>query len=229
LAARYWVRYCRIAKCCRSSAGPSMLAYAIQRITPCAPGASGGASEALREPAARAFCLTDDGDLTCSDLTGVYVCWFDDMTRTQCCPVGRPLIDLACSGGQQKAGVIAESGKACNIYTRSQNVIEDCEESQSGRRLLSVVDMWDRDYSLTIIVVYAGSLRTNGARRWVRRSHTACLICQAVLLLQGCIRQSKPASHQPGSARLGAWSEALGMISSLRLSFNKGRRRGRSN
>jgi len=36
------------------------------------------------------------------------------------------------------------------------NVIEKCEES--GRRLLSVVDMWD--YFLTMAVVYAGSLRT---------------------------------------------------------------------
>lgn len=34
------------------------------------------------------------------------------------------------------------------------NVIEKCEES--GRRLLSVVDMWD--YFLTMAVVYAGSL-----------------------------------------------------------------------
>ena len=32
------------------------------------------------------------------------------------------------------------------------NVIEKCEES--GRRLLSVVDMWD--YFLTMAVVYAG-------------------------------------------------------------------------
>ena len=78
----------------------------------------------------------------------------DDMTSTQCCLVGSPLIDLACSGGQQKDGMIAESGKACSTCTRSQNVIEKCEES--GRRLLSVVDMWD--YFLTITVVYAGSL-----------------------------------------------------------------------
>lgn len=143
--------------------------------------------------------------------------------------MGGPLIALACSGGQQK--VRHDCGKWQSVqYLHSvANVIEDCEESQSGRRLLSVVDMWDRDYSLTIIVVYAGSLRTNGARRWVRRSHTACLICQAVLLLQGCIRQGQPASHQPGIARLGAWTAALGMISFLRLSINKGRRRGRSN
>lgn len=78
----------------------------------------------------------------------------DDMTRTQCCLVGRPLIALACSGEQQKDGMIAESGKACSTSTRSQNVIEKCEES--GRRLLSVVDMWD--YFLTMAVVYAGSL-----------------------------------------------------------------------
>jgi hypothetical protein len=38
--------------------------------------------------------------------------------------VGRPLIDLACSGGQQKDGMIAESGKACDAYTRVANVIE---------------------------------------------------------------------------------------------------------
>jgi hypothetical protein len=44
--------------------GPCWLAYAIQRITLCPRGSSGGASEAFREPATRAFCLTDDGDLT---------------------------------------------------------------------------------------------------------------------------------------------------------------------
>lgn len=37
------------------NAGPSLLAYAIQRITLCAPGSSGGASEAFRDPAARSL------------------------------------------------------------------------------------------------------------------------------------------------------------------------------
>jgi hypothetical protein len=52
------------------------------------------------------------------------------------------------------------------------------------------------------------------ARRWVRRSHTACLICQAVAMLQGwalllCTpkQASKPSTWR---ARLGALSEALG-------------------
>ena len=44
--------------------GPCWLAYAIQRITLCPRGSSGGASEAFREPETRAFCLTDDGDLS---------------------------------------------------------------------------------------------------------------------------------------------------------------------
>ena len=121
---------------------------------------------------------------------------------------------LPCGEAVDRPGVFrraAESRRDCGKWQSVQclhsvaNVIEGCEESQSGRRLLSVVDMWDRDYSLTIIVVYAGSLRTNGARRWVRRSHTACLICQAVLLLPGLYtpeQASKPSTWERKTGRL---------------------------
>lgn len=51
------------------------------------------------------------------------------------------------------------------------------------------------------------------ARRWVRRSHTARLICQALAMLQGWARLYTPEQASKPStwtARLGALSEALG-------------------
>lgn len=51
------------------------------------------------------------------------------------------------------------------------------------------------------------------ARRWVRRSHTSCLICQALAMLQGWARLYTPEQASKPStwtARLGALSEALG-------------------
>jgi hypothetical protein len=58
LAARDWAWRCRIARCCQSSAGPLLLVYTIQRITPCSQEPSGGASEALRAAAAFFLQLT---------------------------------------------------------------------------------------------------------------------------------------------------------------------------